>query len=157
VEKDLVIKSAFEDGGYIPEEYTADGRDISPPLIIENVPAEAETLAVIVDDPDAPNGTFTHWLIWNIPAAVSEISKDIEKKEEVKELKGALQGKNDFNELGYLGPAPPSGVHTYRFYVYALDDQLDLKAGADKETLLRAMEGHVLQKAVLKGEYTRLA
>ena len=153
--KDLVIKSAFEDGGFIPEEYTADGRDISPPLIIENVPAEAETLAVIVDDPDAPNGTFTHWLIWNIPAAVSEISKDIEKKEEVKELKGALQGKNDFNELGYLGPAPPSGVHTYRFYVYALDDQLALKAGADKETLLKAMEGHVLQKAVLKGEYTR--
>jgi hypothetical protein len=153
--KDLVIKSAFEDGGYIPEEYTADGRDISPPLIIENVPAEAKTLAVIVDDPDAPNGTFTHWLIWNIPAAVSEISKNIEKMEEVKGLNGALQGRNDFNELGYRGPAPPSGVHTYRFYIYALDDQLDLKAGADKETLLKAMEGHVLQKSVLKGEYTR--
>jgi hypothetical protein len=155
MEKDLVIKSAFEDGGFIPEEYTADGRDISPPLIIENVSSEAETLAIIVDDPDAPNGTFTHWLIWNIPADVNEISKNIDKKEEVKELKGALQGKNDFNELGYLGPAPPSGVHTYRFYLYALDDQLDLKAGADKETLLKAMEGHILQKAVLKGEYTR--
>lgn len=153
--KDLVIKSAFENGGFIPEEYTADGKDISPPLIFENVPAEAETLAVIVDDPDAPNGTFTHWLIWNIPADVNQIPKDVEKNEEVKELNGALQGKNDFNELGYLGPAPPSGVHTYRFYLYALDDQLDLKAGADKETLLEAMEGHVLQKAVLKGEYTR--
>jgi hypothetical protein len=153
--KDLIIKSAFEDGGFIPEEYTADGRDISPPLIIENVPPEAETLAIIVDDPDAPMGTFTHWLIWNIPADVSEISKNIEKKERVKGLNGALQGKNDFNELGYMGPAPPSGVHTYRFYVYALDDQLDLEAGADKETLLNAMEGHVLQKAVLKGEYTR--
>ena len=155
MEKELTIKSAFEDGGYIPEEYTADGRDVSPPLIIENVPAEAETLAVIADDPDAPNGTFTHWLIWNIPAAVSEIPKNIEKKEQVEELSGALQGKNDFNELGYLGPAPPSGVHTYRFYVYALDYKLDLKAGADKETLLKAVEGHVLQKAVLKGEYTR--
>jgi len=155
MEKDLVIKSAFEDGGYIPEEYTADGKDISPPLIIENVLPEAKTLAIIVDDPDAPSGTFTHWLIWNIPADIKEISKNIEKKEKVKELKGALQGKNDFNDLGYLGPAPPSGVHTYRFFAYALDSQLDLEAGADKESLLNAMEDHVLQKAVLKGEYTR--
>ena len=155
MEKDLIIKSAFEDGGYIPEEYTADGKDISPPLIIENVPAEAKTLAIIVDDPDAPMGTFTHWLVWNIPADVNKISKNIEKKEELKGLDGALQGKNDFNDLGYMGPAPPSGVHTYRFYVYALDSQLDLEAGADKETLLDALEGHVLQKAVLKGEYTR--
>jgi Raf kinase inhibitor-like YbhB/YbcL family protein len=155
MEKDLVIKSAFEEGGYIPEEYTADGQDVSPPLIIENIAAEAKTLAIIVDDPDAPAGTFTHWLIWNIPAEINEIPKNIEKKEKVKELNGALQGKNGFNDLGYLGPAPPSGVHTYRFYVYALDDQLDLEAGADKETLLNVMEGHVLQKSVLKGEYTR--
>ncbi|SIR47878.1 YbhB/YbcL family Raf kinase inhibitor-like protein [Halanaerobium kushneri] len=155
MEKELLIKSAFEDGGFIPEEYTADGRDISPPLIIENVPSDAKTLAVIVDDPDAPNGNFTHWLIWNIPADISEISKNIERKEKVKELNGATQGKNDFNELGYRGPAPPSGVHTYRFYVYALDDQLELKTGADKETLLKTMEGHVLQKAVLKAKYTR--
>jgi hypothetical protein len=155
MEKDLVIKSAFEDGGYIPEEYTADGRDISPPLIIENVLPEAETLAIIVDDPDAPGGTFTHWLIWNIPADITEISKNIEKKEKAKGLKGALQGKNSFNDLGYMGPAPPSGVHTYRFFVYALDDRLDLKAGADKETLLNTMESHVLQKAILKGEYIR--
>lgn len=155
MEEDLVIKSAFEDGGYIPEEYTADGKDISPPLIIENVPADAETLAVIVDDPDAPGQTFTHWLIWNIPADISEIPKDIKKKEKAEKLKGALQGKNGFNDLGYMGPAPPSGVHTYRFYVYALDDKLDLEAGADKETLLDALEGHVIEKAVLKGEYTR--
>lgn len=155
MEEDLVIKSAFEDGGYIPKEYTADGKDISPPLIIENVPAEAETLAIIVDDPDAPGQTFTHWLVWNIPADVSKISKNIEKKEELKGLNGALQGRNDFNDLGYMGPAPPSGVHTYRFYVYALDDKLDLEAGADKETLLDAMEGHVIEKTVLKGEYTR--
>lgn len=155
MQEDIIIKSAFDDGGYIPEEYTADGRDISPPLIIENVPKEAETLALIVDDPDAPSGTFTHWLIWNIPADIKEISKNIEKKEKAKGLNGALQGKNDFNELGYMGPAPPSGVHTYRFYVYALDDKLDLEAGADKETLLNSMEGHVLQKGVLKGEYTR--
>jgi Raf kinase inhibitor-like YbhB/YbcL family protein len=108
MKEDLVVKSAFEDGGYIPEEYTADGRDISPPLIIENILPEAETLAVIVDDPDAPSGTFTHWLIWNIPADISQISKNIEKKEKVKDLKGAIQGKNDFNKLGYMGPAPPS-------------------------------------------------
>jgi hypothetical protein len=155
MEEDLVIKSSFEDGGYIPEEYTADGRDISPPLIIENVLPEAENLAIIVDDPDAPGGAFTHWLIWNIPADVKEISKNIEKKEKAKGLNGALQGKNDFNNLGYMGPAPPSGVHTYRFFIYALDAELDLNAGADKETLLNSMEGHVLQKAVLKGEYTR--
>lgn len=155
MEKDLVIKSAFEDGGFIPAEYTADGKDISPPLIIENIPAEAKTLAIIVDDPDAPGQTFTHWLIWNIPADVSEIPKNVEKKEKVKDLAGASQGKNGFNKLGYLGPAPPGGVHTYRFFVYALDDQLDLEAGADKETLLDAMEGHVLQKNVLKGEYAR--
>ena len=155
MEKELLIKSAFEDGGFIPEEYTADGRDISPPLIIENVSTDAKTLSVIVDDPDAPNGNFTHWLIWSIPADISKISKNIERKEKVKELNGATQGKNDFNELGYRGPAPPSGVHTYRFYVYSLEEQLDLKAGADKETLLKAMEGHVLQKAVLKAEYTR--
>lgn len=155
MEKDLVIKSAFEDGGYIPAEYTADGKDISPPLIIENVLAEAETLAIIVDDPDAPNGTFTHWLIWNIPADINEIPKDIKKEEKVKKLKGALQGKNDFNEFGYLGPAPPSGVHTYRFFAYVLDKKLDLEAGADKESLLKAIDGHVMQKALLKGEYTR--
>lgn len=153
--EDLNIKSAFEDGGFIPKEYTADGRDISPPLIIENVPPETETLAIIVDDPDAPGGAFTHWLLWNIPAESTEISKNIEKKEKVKGLSGALQGKNGFNELGYMGPAPPSGVHTYRFFVYALDQKLDLKAGADKETLLGAMEGHILQESVLKGEYTR--
>lgn len=153
--EDLIIKSAFEEGGFIPKEYTADGRNISPPLIIENVLPEAETLAIIVDDPDAPGGTFTHWQIWNIPAEISEISKNIEKKEKVKGLRGALQGENDFNELGYKGPAPPGGVHTYRFFVYALDDKLDLKAGADKETLLKAMEGHILQKGVLKGEYAR--
>lgn len=155
MEKDLVIKSAFEDGGYIPEEYTADGRDISPPLVIENVLPEAKTLAIIVDDPDPPQGTFTHWLIWNIPADVNQISKNIEKKEKVKGLSGALQGKNNFNDLGYMGPAPPSGVHTYRFFAYALDVELDLEAGANKESLLNAMEDHVLQKAVLKGEYTR--
>ena len=80
MEKDLVVKSAFEDGGYIPEEYTADGRDISPPLIIKNVLPEAETLALIVDDPDAPSQTFTHWLIWNIPAEFNEISKNIKKR-----------------------------------------------------------------------------
>lgn len=155
MEKDLLIKSAFDEGGYIPVEYTADGDDISPPLIIENIPKEAQTLAIIVDDPDAPKETFTHWLIWNIPAEMNEIPKNIEKKEKIKELNGALQGRNSAEDLGYIGPAPPSGVHTYRFYVYALDAQLDLEAGADKETLLNVMEGHILQKAVLKGEYTR--
>jgi len=160
-----ITSSAFTDGGQIPQKYTADGDNVSPPLSIENVPDGAVTLALIMDDPDDPGGTFTHWLIWNIqPAMVSipeiepvtSIPENVPTTEIVGTLDGARQGINDFGEIGYGGPSPPSGSpHHYRFTVYALDTTLELEAGATREQLEAAMESHVLGQATLTGIYQR--
>lgn len=146
---------AFEDGGVIPSKYTCDGKDVSPPLSISEVGA-AKSLALIVDDPDAPGGVFVHWLIWNIPADVDLIPEGVPSGKSVDELGGAKQGRNDFGQIGYGGPCPPSGsTHKYRFKLYALDDVLDLDPGASKDELGRAMEGHVVTRADLIGNYKR--
>ncbi len=146
--------TAFADGGEIPKRYTCSGADLSPALNWNGVSAAARSLALIADDPDAPRGTWTHWLIWNIPAHLTELPEGALKQEELEN--GALQGRNDFNCIGYGGPCPPPGkAHRYFFKLYALDTVLDLKAGASKQDLERAMKRHVLSQAQWMGTYRR--
>ncbi len=151
-----VTSPAFSDGATIPEKYTGDGPDVSPPLSIKDVDPKAVSLVIIMDDPDAPAGTFTHWVIWNIPTKITEIPEKVPRDREVKSLGGAKHGMTDFGELGYGGPSPPPGKpHRYMFNVFALGTKLDLLAGTSRDALERAMKGHVLAKAVLTGIYER--
>lgn len=155
-EEPLVVSStAFDEGGSIPETYTGMGEDLSPPLGVESVPDSAETLAIVLDDPDAND--YLHWLIWNIPADQSDIPEGIPQTETVDSLDGARQGTNDFGELGYRGPLPPTsdGAHTYRFTVSAVDMTLELEASVGRGKLESALEGHVLDSAQFSGEFDR--
>ena len=145
--------SAFEESGMIPSKYTCDGQDISVPLKFEDVPDGTVSMALISDDPDAPMGTWVHWVIFNLPLDTTELSEDVPSQEILPN--GAKQGKNDFKKIGYNGPAPPRGTHRYYFKIYALDTQLDLEPGITKKQLLKAMEGHILAKGELMGKYTR--
>ncbi len=148
-----VTSSAFEEGGMIPRKYTCDGADVSPPLGWTGVPEEAKTLALISDDPDAPMGTWVHWVLFNLPARIQEIHEAIPAEKEL--TNGARQGRNDFRKIGYGGPCPPGGTHRYYFKLYALDTVLNLPAGATKAELLKAMEGHILEEGQLMGRYKR--
>lgn len=142
-----LFSSAFEDGGAIPSEYTCDGSDISPPLTFSNIPENAKSLVLIVDDPDAPIGTWVHWLIWNIPSNITGFSKG--------ENITYPQGKNDFGKLDYGGPCPPSGTHRYFFKLYALDTILELQEGANKKQLEETMSRHIIEEAQLMVTYSR--
>ncbi|PYJ34194.1 MAG: YbhB/YbcL family Raf kinase inhibitor-like protein [Verrucomicrobia bacterium] len=137
-----ITSSAFQQGGNIPSKFTCDGANTSPPLQISDVPAEAKTLVLIVDDPDAPSGLFTHWMAWNISPQTSTVAEGSTPK--------GVHGTNDFGKSGYGGPCPPSGMHRYYFKIFALDRELDLPAGAKRGQLDAAMKGHV----VAKGELT---
>lgn len=149
-----VTSSAFEDGGFIPSRHTCQGEDVSPPLHWKHVPAEARSLALVCDDPDAPVGTWVHWVLYDVPPAFSELPEGIPPTEITPD--GAKQGLNDFRRLGYGGPCPPPGAaHRYFFKLYALDIEPGLPAGATKADLLRAMEGHVLAEGQLVGLYQR--
>lgn len=148
-----VTSSAFEDGGLIPAKYTCDGEDISPPLQWAGVPEGAGSVALICDDPDAPMGTFVHWVLFNLPAITTELAEDVPADKTLPN--GAGQGITDFGRIGYGGPCPPSGTHRYFFKIYALDTELALKAGVSKRELLRAMEGHILAQGQLIGKYRR--
>jgi len=148
-----LISSAFKEGEMIPSKYTCDGPDVSPPLEWSDAPAGTKSFALISDDPDAPVGTWVHWVIFNIPANEHKLEENVPKTEVLKN--GARQGKNDFGRLGYGGPCPPGGTHRYFFKLYALDRELDLRPGATKRDLLKAMEGHVLAEAYLMGKYKR--
>jgi Raf kinase inhibitor-like YbhB/YbcL family protein len=143
-----ITSPAFVTNGYIPARYTCDGTDINPPLQIDNVPAESKSLALIVDDPDAPVGMWVHWVVWNINPSTGEIAEDSVPR-------NAAQGKNDWKRNTYGGPCPPSGVHRYFFKLYALDTRLNLGTGAAKRDLENAMHGHVLATAELIGLYKR--
>jgi Raf kinase inhibitor-like YbhB/YbcL family protein len=145
----------LRDGASIPERFTCDGDDVSPPLVIEDIPDNARSLAIVVDDPDAPSGTFVHWLLWNLPADKREVPEGIPRDREVRQLANARQGTNDFRKIGYGGPCPPRGEHHYRFHLYAVDDELDLNAGANRKELEQALEGHVVAEAELVGTYRR--
>ncbi len=145
----LVIASpAFSHNGMIPKPYTCDGADVSPPLSIDGVPEKTKSLALIVDDPDAPMGTWVHWVVWNIGPGTKEIPENTVPP-------GALQGRNDFGKPKYGGPCPPSGTHRYFFKLYALSAPLALPAGATKAQVEQAMSGHLLGKAELVGLYRR--
>lgn len=148
-----ITSSAFEDGGMIPPKYTCDGEDISPPLQWEGVPEATQSIALISDDPDAPVGTWVHWVIFGLPAETTELPENVPPDENL--TSGAKQGKSDFGRIGYGGPCPPSGTHRYFFKIYALDAELDLPPGATKSQLLQAMEGHILAEGQLIGKYQR--
>ena len=148
-----ITSSAFEDGGLIPAKYTCDGADISPPLRWDVVPEGTKSIALICDDPDAPMGTFVHWVIFGLPAETRELAENIPSDETLPN--GAKQGTSDFGRIGYGGPCPPSGTHRYFFKIYALDTEVALAAGASKRELLGAMEGHILGQGQLIGKYKR--
>ena len=145
--------SAFEAGGMIPKKYTCDGPDASPPLNWSDVPAKAKSLALIVDDPDAPMGTWVHWVAWNIPPDARSLDEGVPKKDSLPN--GMKQGTTDFRSIGYGGPCPPSGTHRYFFKLYALDTGLNLPPSTTKKDLERAMQGHLLQQVELMGKYAR--
>ena len=147
-----LTSSAFQEGGMIPAQYTCDGRNISPPLAWSDVPSDAKTLALIADDPDAPRGTWVHWVVYNLPAAVKELAENAPPQEAAA---GGRQGKNDFGKFGYGGPCPPSGTHRYYFKLYALNTELNLPGGATKQDLLKAMYGHILDEGQLMGRYKK--
>lgn len=141
-----VFSTAFSHNGHIPSEYTCDGKDINPPLEVSDIPDGTKSLAIIVEDPDAPRGVFDHWLVWNISPneAIAEKANP------------GISGTNDFGNTGYGGPCPPSGVHRYFFKVYALDTKLDLLDGADKNALLEAMADHILAQGEIMGLYQKI-
>jgi Raf kinase inhibitor-like YbhB/YbcL family protein len=146
---DLNINSpAFKNNSHIPEKYTCDGQDLNPPLLIENVPSRAKSLALIVDDPDAPAGTWVHWVVWNIPPGSKEIKENSVPQ-------NAQQGINDFGKHNYGGPCPPPGTHRYFFKLYALDTLLNLGANSTKADLENAMAGHIIEQAQIIGLYKR--
>ena len=148
-----ITSSAFEDGGLIPASYTCDGADISPPLQWGTVPEGTKSIALICDDPDAPMGTFVHWVLYNLPADTKELAENLPDDETLPN--GARQGITGFGKTGYGGPCPPSGTHRYFFKIYALDTTIDIVAIADKPQLLKAMEGHILGQGQLIGKYKR--
>jgi len=145
-----ITSPAFVQGGTIPARYTCDGDDICPELFWKNVPGEAVSLAMIVDDPDAPGGTWVHCVAYNISPADTGIST-----EEIAAGQEIVLGKNSWGKNDYGGPCPPSGTHRYFFKIYVLDKKLDLKPGATKEEVMNAMEGHILARGELMGTYHR--
>lgn len=145
--------SAFSQGGTIPAKFTCDGEDISPALSWSAGPSGTQTFALIADDPDAPMGTWTHWVIWNIPASERSLPEKVPAEKQL--ANGAVQGTSSFQKIGYGGPCPPGGSHRYFFKLFALDKKLSLKPGAGKEDLLKEMQGHVLGEAQLMGTYKR--
>jgi Raf kinase inhibitor-like YbhB/YbcL family protein len=154
-----LASESFQAGGAIPPEYTCKGANISPELHWTGVPEKTKTFALICDDPDAPGRIWVHWVIFNIPVE-KEVFKSTFKlleafpKKEISD-KGIRQGTNDFGKIGYDGPCPPSGVHRYYFKLYALDQSLELKAGAGKLQLLEAMKGHILAETQLMGTFSK--
>lgn len=144
---------AFQEGGHIPSAYTCDGKDISPALKWENPPEGTAAFALICDDPDAPVGTWVHWVIYNIPADYRRLPEGISSEPKLQD--GMLQGKNSWNRFGYGGPCPPGGTHRYFFKLYALDSLLAVSEGLTIEALLERMKGHVLGECQLMGRYAR--
>ena len=142
-----ITSSAFHEGANLPSKFTCDGSDTSPPLQIAGVPSGAKSLVLIVDDPDAPSGLFTHWLVWNIPPQTGSIAEGSAPQ--------GVQGANDFGKSGYRGPCPPPGTHRYSFKIFALDRELELRSGAKRSQVDAAMKGHVIAQGELVGRYAK--
>lgn len=150
----LTLSSTSLQDGRVPKEFTCDGEDKSPPLTWTAPPNGAKSLALTVTDPDAPSGTFTHWVLYNLPASASGLAASTAKQSELPD--GSRQGRNDFGKTGYGGPCPPPGKpHRYVFTLYALDRNLDLAAGASRAQLEAAIQGHVLARGELTARYGR--
>jgi Raf kinase inhibitor-like YbhB/YbcL family protein len=158
--------TAFADGGMIPHRFTCDGSDRSPDLSWSGVPENSRTLALICDDPDAPAGTWSHWVVFNLPARVTGLKEGVPATKRVPNSSmeessptgsngDAIQGENDFGKLGYGGPCPPSGTHRYFFRLYALDARLELGPEATRADVLKAIKGHILAEGRLTGKYAR--
>ena len=150
VNKDTLTVSSpvFNNNSVLPTKYTCDGNNVNPPLIIENIPAAAKSLALIVDDPDAPGGIWVHWVLWNIDPETKKIEENTVPN-------GAHQGMNDFRQTTYNGPCPPAGTHRYFFKLYALDKMLTLSPNATKNDLEKSMNGHIVEEAHIIGLYQR--
>jgi len=152
--ENMKVKSVFKDNGFMPEKYTCMGDNINPPLVISNIPKGSKTIAIIMDDPDAPVGTFVHWVLWNLKVAGDEV-----RVEEGLSRKASCceQGINDFGRIGYDGPCPPRGhgIHHYHIKVYALDMEPNLPSKASKRDLENAMKGHILSQVELIGLFER--
>jgi Raf kinase inhibitor-like YbhB/YbcL family protein len=148
-----INSTAFKQGGMIPAKYTCDGLNVSPPLSWSNFPKETKSFSLICDDPDAPVGTWVHWVIYDIPAGITQLPESVLPQREI--ARGGKQGVNDFRKIGYGGPCPPGGEHRYYFKLYTLDGTTGLEPGATKEQLLKAMQGHILAEAQLMGKYKR--
>lgn len=142
-----LVSTAFQHNGAIPSEYTCDDADLSPPLVISDVPSNSKSLVLINDDPDAPVGTWDHWIVFNIPSTTKQIPKGAEPE--------GTAGKNSWGRTGYGGPCPPSGTHRYFFKLYALDTELNLPEGSAKKEIEKAIQGHIIAKAELMGTYKR--
>jgi Raf kinase inhibitor-like YbhB/YbcL family protein len=143
---------AFQAGGTIPKQFTCDGADVSPALSWLEPPGGTQSFSLIVDDPDAPAGTWVHWVLYNLPSSTRSLPEGMDKERE--RADGSRQGRNDFGKIGYNGPCPPKGpAHRYFFKLYALDSKLELKPGATKADLERAMKGHVLGHAEVVGKF----
>jgi len=148
-----VTSSAFKEGEMIPKKYTCDDRDVSPPLAWGQTPPGTKSAALICDDPDAPMGTWVHWVLFNVPAGTHELPENVAPEKTL--AFGERQGKNSWGKIGYGGPCPPGGTHRYYFKLYALDTVLNLESGSTKAQLLAAMKGHILAEGQLMGKYKR--
>ena len=148
-----ISSPSFNHGEFIPRKYSGDGHDVSPPLNWENVPDGTKSFALISDDPDAPMGTWVHWVLYNIPADLRSLAEGVPKDRQLKN--GAMHGATDFRRPGYGGPCPPGGTHRYFFKLYALDTLLKLGPGATKSDVVKAMQGHILGQCELMGKYKR--
>ena len=153
MKKITITSPVFQEGERIPFDHTCDGANVSPPLQWTGIPQGAKSLALIVDDPDAPAGDWVHWVFYDLPPDTSELPYAVPDVEKIPS--GGTQGKTDSGSVGYEGPCPPRGMHRYFFKIYALDAMLSLKPGVTKKELLKAMQGHVLAEGVLMGTYQR--
>lgn len=143
-----ITSTAFAQNAIIPQKYTCMGKNVNPPILITGVPKDAKSLALIVEDPDAPSGNFTHWILWNIDPATKEIKENSIPK-------NAASGKNDIGNTKYLGPCPPSGTHRYFFTIFALDTILDLKSGSDRKNIDQAMAHHIMDSGQLMAKFSK--
>ena len=146
-----ITSSAFSDGALIPIKYTCDGDDISPPLVWSDIPENTASFVLINDDPDAPVGTWDHWILFNLEGKTTELAENVD----LSKLAGVQLGRNSWRRNDYGGPCPPYGTHRYFFKLYALDMKLDLPAGSSKQDIEKAMAGHILAEAELLGRYKR--
>ncbi len=148
-----ITSPAFEPGGMIPNKYTCDAQDISPPLSWGDLPDDTASIALVCDDPDAPMGTWVHWVLFDLPPDAQGLPENIPAVENLEN--GGIHGINDWRKLGYGGPCPPGGTHRYYFKIYALDKLMNIPVGNTKAQLLKAMEGHILAEGELMGRYKR--